>query len=74
MARAVAQDVEPVVLTRVYYVIKRNGEAAMSEFVEVFDGTLSQKQVRTVIEKLCGYHLLSHHGNARATRYVWAAG
>lgn len=74
IARAVAQDVEPVVLARVYYVIKRNGEAAMSEFVEVFDGTLSQKQVRTVIEKLCGYHLLSHHGNARATRYVWAAG
>lgn len=74
MARAVAQDVEPVVLTRVYYVIKRNGEAAMSEFVEVFDGTLSQKQVRTLIEKLCRYHLLSQHGNARATRYVWAAG
>lgn len=74
IARAVAQDVEPVVLARVYYVIKRNGEAAMSEFVEVFDGTLSQKQVRTVIEKLCRYHLLSQHGNARATRYVWAAG
>ena len=74
MARAVAQDVEPVVLARVYYVIKRNGEAAMSEFVEVFDGTLSQKQVRTLIEKLCRYHLLSQHGNARATRYVWAAG
>lgn len=74
IARAVAQDVEPVVLARVYYVIKRNGEAAMSEFVEVFDGTLSQKQVRTLIEKLCRYHLLSQHGNARATRYVWAAG
>ena len=74
IARAVAQDVEPVVLARVYYVIKRKGEAAMSEFVEVFDGTLSQKQVRTLIEKLCRYHLLSQHGNARATRYVWAAG
>lgn len=74
IARAVAQDVEPVVLARVYYVIKRNGEAAMSEFVEVFDGSLSQKQVRTLIEKLCRYHLLSQHGNARATRYVWAAG
>ena len=74
MARAVAQDVEPVVLARVYYVIKRNGEATMSEFVEVLDGILSQKQVRTLIEKLCRYHLLSQHGNARATRYVWAAG
>ena len=74
IARAAAQDVEPVVLARVYYVIKRNGEAAMSEFVEVFDGSLSQKQVRTLIEKLCRYHLLSQHGNARATRYVWAAG
>ena len=74
IARAVAQDVEPVVLACVYYVIKRNGEAAMSEFVEVFDGILSQKQVRTLIEKLCRYHLLSQHGNARATRYVWAAG
>ncbi len=74
IARAVAQDVGPVVLARVYYVIKRNGEAAMSEFVEVLDGILSQKQVRTLIEKLCRYHLLSQHGNARATRYVWAAG
>lgn len=74
IARAVAQDVEPVVLARVYYVIKRKGEAAMSEFVEALDGILSQKQVRTLIEKLCRYHLLSQHGNARATRYVWAAG
>jgi len=61
-------------LACVYYVTKRNGEASMSEFVEAFDGSLSQKQVRTLIEKLCGYHILSQHGNARATRYVWAAG
>ena len=72
--KAVAQYENPEVLARVYYVTKRNGEASMSEFVEAFDGSLSQKQVRTLIEKLCGYHILSQHGNARATRYVWAAG
>lgn len=72
--KAVAQYENPEILARVYYVTKRNGEASMSEFVEAFDGTLSQKQVRTLIEKLCGYHLLTQHGNARATRYVWTAG
>ena len=72
--KAVAQRVDASVLARVYYVIKRSGEAAMSDFVEALDGVLTQKQVRTLIESLCGYHLLAQHGNARATRYVWSEG
>ena len=72
--KAVAQRVDAGVLARVYYVIKRRGEAAMSDFVEAFEGLLTQKQVRTLIEGLCGDHLLAQHGNARATRYVWSEG
>ena len=72
--KIVAQRVDAKVLARVYYVIKRRGEAAMSDFVEALDGVLTQKQVRTLIEGLCGDHLLSAHGNARATRYVWSEG
>lgn len=71
-AKMVAKRVDAAVLARVYYVIKRNGEAAMSDFVEAFEGVLTQKQVRTLMESLCGDSLLSQHGNARATRYVWA--
>ena len=73
-AKMVAKRVDAAVLARVYYVIKRSGEAAMSDFVEAFEGVLTQKQVRTLIEGLCSDYLLSQHGNARATRYVWAEG
>ena len=55
----------------VYNVIRRNGEASMSDFVEAFDSILTQKQVRTLIEGLCKTSLISSHGNARATRYHW---
>ncbi len=55
----------------VYYVIRRNGEASMSDFVTAFDGTLTQKQVRNLIEGLCKTPLISSQGNARATRYHW---
>ena len=70
--KAVAKRVDIEYVARVYYVIKRSGEAAMSDFVEAFDGRLTQKQVRTLIETLCAAHLLAQHGNARATRYVWS--
>lgn len=70
-AKAVAQRVNAGLIAKVYYVIKRSGEAAMSDFVAAFDGQLTQKQVRNLIESLCKDHLLSSHGNARATRYVW---
>lgn len=66
------QRVDAETLAKVYYVIKRKGEAPMSDFVEAFDGMLTQKQVRTLIESLCSNSLLAKHGNARATRYVWA--
>ena len=69
--KMVAQRVDAALLARVYYVIKRSGEASMSDFVESLDGMLTKKQVRTLIEGLCADHLLSQHGNARATRYVW---
>jgi len=70
-AKTSAQRVDDKVLAKVYYVVERKGEAAMSDFVEAFDGMLTQKQVRSLIEGLCGNSLLSKHGNARATRYVW---
>ena len=70
--KMVTQRVNPETLARVYYVIKRSGKASMSDFVDAFEDVLTQKQVRTLIESLCGYHLLAKHGNARATRYVWS--
>ena len=59
------------IIHTVYNVIRRNGEASMSDFVEAFDSILTQKQVRTLIEGLCKTPLISSHGNARATRYHW---
>lgn len=70
--KAVARRVDAGVQARVYYVIKRSGEASMSKFVDAFAGVMTQKQVRTLIEGLCRDHLLSQHGYARATRYVWS--
>ena len=55
----------------VYYVIRRSGHASMSDFVDAFDGVLTQKQVRNLIEGLCKTPLITSHGNARATRYSW---
>ena len=55
----------------VYHVIRRNGDASMSDFVAAFDGILTQKQVRNLIEGLCKTPLISSHGNARATKYSW---
>ncbi len=55
----------------VYHVIRRNGDASMSDFVAAFDGILTQKQVRNLIEGLCKTPLIASHGNARATRYSW---
>ena len=58
-------------LGTVYYTLKRNQTAAMSDFVRSFDGQLSQKQVRTLIDKLCVSNILATSGKARATRYAW---
>ena len=55
----------------VYYTLKRNQTTAMSDFVRSFDGQLSQKQVRTLIDKLCVSGILVASGKARATRYAW---
>jgi len=46
-------------------------EVAGSDFVAAFDGILTQKQVRNLIEGLCKTPLIASHGNARATRYSW---
>ena len=43
----------------------------MSDFVDAFDGILTQKQVRNLIEGLCKTPLIASHGNARATKYSW---
>ena len=55
----------------VYHVIRRNSDASMSDFVSAFNGILTQKQVRNLIEGLCKTPLIASHGNARATRYNW---
>ena len=69
--RNVAKRADINNIAKVYYVIKRNGEAKMSDFVKAFDAILSQKQVRTLIESLCQSNLLSAKGRARATKYTW---
>ncbi len=69
--RTVAGQYDISHLQTVYHVIRRSGEASMSDFVAAFDGILTQKQVRNLIEGLCKTPLISSHGNARATRYIW---
>ena len=69
--RTIAQQYDISHLQTIYYVIRRNGDASMSDFVAAFDGVLTQKQVRNLIEGLCKTPLIASHGNARATRYSW---
>ena len=69
--RTIAQQYDISHILTVYNVIRRNGEASMSDFVEAFESILTQKQVRNLIEGLCKTPLISSHGNARATRYHW---
>ncbi|MBQ9261013.1 MAG: putative DNA binding domain-containing protein [Prevotella sp.] len=69
--KTVAQRYDLNHIQTVYYVIRRNGHASMSDFVDAFDGILTQKQVRNLIEGLCKTPLIASHGNARATRYSW---
>ena len=69
--RTVAQRYNINHILTVYHVIRRTGEASMSDFVAAFDGILTQKQVRNLIEGLCKTPLIAPHGNARATRYRW---
>ncbi len=69
--RSIAQHHRINLIQTVYHVIRRKGNASMSDFVAAFAGNLSQKQVRNLIEGLCKTHLIASHGNARATRYNW---
>ena len=69
--KTVAQRYDLNHIQTVYYVIRRNGHASMSDFVDAFDGILTRKQVRNLIEGLCKTPLIASHGNARATRYSW---
>ena len=69
--RTIARQYDINHVQTVYYVIRRKGEASMSDFVTAFDGVLTQKQVRNLIEGLCKTPLITSHGNARATRYSW---
>ena len=69
--KSVAQQYDVNHLQMVYHVIRRNGNASMSDFVAAFDGILTKKQVRNLIEGLCKTPLIASQGNARATRYYW---
>lgn len=69
--RAAAKEIDLNLILRVYNVTRRNGDAAMSEYVSALDGILTQKQVRNLITSLVAKQLLKPQGNARATRYIW---
>lgn len=69
--KTVVQRFDLNYIQTVYYVIRRSGHASMSDFVDAFDGILTQKQVRNLIEGLCKTPLIASHGNARATKYSW---
>lgn len=69
--RTAAQQYDIDHIQTAYYVIRRRGEASMSDFVSAFDGILTKKQVRNLIESLCKIPLISSHGNTRATKYMW---
>ncbi len=69
--KTVAQRYDISHIQTVYYMIRRKGYASMSDFVATFEGILTQKKVRTLIENLCKAHLIVSHGNARATKYQW---
>lgn len=69
--KSIAQQFDINHLQMVYNVTRRNGNASMSDFVAAFDGILTQKQVRNLIEGLCKTPLIASQGNARATRYYW---
>ena len=69
--RTIALQYDISHIQTVYYVIRRNGEASMSDFVASFDGILTQKKVSNLIEGLCKTPLIASHGKARATRYHW---
>lgn len=69
--RAAAKEINLNLILRVYNVTRRNGDAAMSEYVSALDGILTQKQVRNLITSLIAKQLLKPKGNARATRYIW---
>lgn len=69
--KSIAQQFDINHLQMVYNVIRRSGNASMSDFVAAFDGILTQKQVRNLIEGLCKTPLIASQGNARATRYYW---
>lgn len=60
----------PRQLSFVYYALEEHGHvAAMSSFVERLDGLLSQKQTRTLIEKLCKCGFLVSENKGKSTRY-----
>ena len=69
--RTAAKEIDLNLILRVYNVTRRNGDAAMSEYVSALDGILTQKQMRNLITSLVAKQLLKPQGNARATRYIW---
>lgn len=57
-------------LLRVYYAIEEKGnQASISDIVMRTEDILTQKQTRTLVDKLVGCGFLSVSGNGRSTRY-----
>ncbi len=69
--RTIAQQYDISHIQIVYNVIRRSGESSMNDFVAAFDGILTQKQVRNLIEGLRKAQLITNQGKARAARYHW---
>lgn len=60
----------PLQLSRVHYALEENGNsAAMSAFVLRTGDILTQKQTRTLIEKLCNCGYLQSENKGKNTRY-----
>ena len=50
--------------------LKKFEKAKMSDFVDLFQGRLSRKQVRTIVEKLVISKELQQEGEGKGTYYV----
>lgn len=54
----------------IYYCLQEHNDAASStEIIDSFDGTLTHRQVRYLLEKLCEIEFLTISGRAKNTRY-----
>lgn len=61
---------EPQVLSVMIPFLEKNNYAKMTDFVALFAGHLSKKQVRVYVEKLVSAGILSYIGETSARKYL----